>query len=383
MHQLVALDLAGGPDFVRALQQVWYDGDAALPIDQRLSTAARAEVMRSMAAGAVIDTSGRSTLNESRPVEPGDALVVATSGSTGEPKGVVLTHNAVAASADATSKRLGVTDDDHWLACLPLSHVGGLSVITRALHRGTALTVLPRFDADAVTQAAARGATLTSLVATALARIDPSIFRCIVLGGGPPPDPRPANTVTTYGLTETGSGVVYDGVALDGVEIEIASDGEILLRCPMMLRTYRNGHSPIDSRGFLHTDDLGHWLPDGRLSVQGRRGDLIITGGENVWPEIVEATLALHPGVEEVGVVGVDDAQWGQAVAAWVVPSDPANPPSLDDLRGFAREHIAAFMAPRSMFIVSQLPRTNIGKLQRSRLRSLHGSAQGTQPHES
>jgi O-succinylbenzoic acid--CoA ligase len=151
----------------------------------------------------------------------------------------------------------------------------------------------------------------------------------------------------------------------------------------MMLRAYRNGQPPIDSRGFLHTDDLGHWLPDGRLSVQGRRGDLIITGGENVWPEIVEATLALHPGVEEVGVVGVDDAQWGQAVAAWVVPSDPANPPSLDDLRGFAREHIAAFMAPRSLSIVSQLPRTNIGKLQRSRLRSLHASAQRTQAHES
>lgn len=371
MPQLVALDLPGGTDFVHALQQIWDAGDAALPVDQRLDTNGRAAIARAMQAGAVIDPNGRHALDDGRATEPGDALVMATSGSTGQPKGVVLTHQAVAASAVATSARLRVTAHDHWLACLPLAHVGGLSVITRALHSGVALTVLPRFDADAVTLAAAAGATLTSLVNTALARIDPSIFRCIVLGGSRPPDVRSPNTVSTYGLTETGSGVVYDGVPLDGVEVDITADGEILLRCPMMLREYRDGSTPIDSAGWLHTDDLGGWLPDGRLRVQGRRGDLIITGGENVWPEPVEAALARHPAVADVAVAGRANPQWGQEVTAWVVPRDPSNPPTLDELRGLTRDHLPAFMAPRVLFIVDTIPRTNLGKIRRSALPGL------------
>jgi O-succinylbenzoic acid--CoA ligase len=378
MRTLVALDLAGGPAFVRALQRAWDDGDAVLPLDQRFSDSARASLARTMGAGAVVHASGRTVLDDGLGTEAGDALVVATSGSTGEPKGVVLTHDAVAASADATNARLAVTDDDHWLACLPLAHVGGLSVVTRALRRAVALTVLPRFDADDVTHAARNGATLTSLVATAMARIDPSMFRCIVLGGGRPPAIRPPNTVTTYGLTETGSGVVYDGVPLDGVHVRIADDGEILLRCPMMLRAYRNGSSPIDENGWLHTDDLGHWLDDGRLHVDGRRGELIISGGENVWPEQVEAVLALHPLVRDVGVNGLADPEWGEVVVAWVVPHDRNHPPSIDDLRGFLRERLPSFMAPRRTFIVAEIPRTNLGKLRRAALPSLDVLDTGT-----
>jgi O-succinylbenzoic acid--CoA ligase len=208
-------------------------------------------------------------------------------------------------------------------------------------------------------------------VAAALSRVDPEIFRCIVLGGGRPPEHRPPNTVATYGLTETGSGVVYDGVPLDGVEVDIAPDGEILLRCPMMLRAYRDGTSPIDTNGWLHTDDVGTWLTDGRLHVHGRRGDLIITGGENVWPEQVEAVLAEHPLVRDVGVTGIDDVRWGQIVAAWIVPHDAAVRPSLDDLRGFVREQLPAFMAPRAVFMTMELPRTSLGKLRRRQLPSV------------
>src|SRR5262249_6897567 len=148
----------------------------------------------------------------------------------------------------------------------------------------------------------------------AMQRIDPAIFRLIVLGGSAMPHERPANTVATYGLTETGSGVVYDGRPLDDVEIDIAVDGEILLRCPMMLRAYRDGTSPVDANGWLHTNDLGRWLDDGRLHVDGRRGDLIITGGENVWPTVVESAISDHPLVAEVAVAGEPDEEWGERI---------------------------------------------------------------------
>jgi O-succinylbenzoic acid--CoA ligase len=371
MPRLVALDLPGGTAFVEALQRAWDAGDAVLPVDQRLPPIAASALVEAMRAAVVVDADGEHAFGHGTPTEAGDALVVATSGSTGTPKGVVLTHAAIAASAAATSSRLNVDDADHWLACLPLAHIGGLSVVTRALHRRVGLTVLPRFDADAVTTAAEHGATLTSLVATAMQRIDPSIFRCIVLGGSRPPADRPSNTVATYGMTETGSGVVYDGVALDGVEIRIAADQEILIRCPMMLRGYRDGTTPIDADGWLHTGDLGGWLDDEagrRLHVDGRAGDLIITGGENVWPETVEAALSTHPMVVDAAVAGSPDPVWGQRVEAWIVVADPAAPPTVAELREHVSATLPSFMAPREVSFVDRLPRTALGKLQRALL---------------
>ncbi len=344
--RLVAIDKPGGAGFVDDLQRIWSAGDAAFPVDQRLPQPAKTALLAAMRVG--------------EPVESGDALVVTTSGSTGEPKGVVLTHDAVAASAEATSRRLRVTSEDHWLACLPLSHVGGLSVVTRSLHVGTKLTVLPGFDAHAVNTSTA---TLVSLVATTLPRVAAERFRVIVLGGSRPPEDRPANCVTTYGMTETGSGVVYDGVPLDGVEVSIDDDDQILLRGPMLLRSYRDGTTPIDTDGWFPTGDLGRWLSDGRLHVEGRRGDLIITGGENVWPEAVEAALADHPDIAEVMVRGVPDPEWGQLVEAVIVPGDTV--PTLESVRAHVKERHPAFMAPKRIQIVSSLPRTSIGKLRR------------------
>lgn len=312
----------------------------------------------------LVDGHGAQPLPNGRPVEVGDALVMATSGSTGTPKGVVLTHDAVRASALASCARLGTDADDIWLACLPLAHVGGMAVVTRALHSGAGLVVHDGFRAESVEAAAREGATAVSLVPTALQRIDPSLFRVIVLGGSRPPALRPAHVHATYGMTETGSGVVYDGVPLDGVEVRI-DNGEVLLRSPMQLRCYRDGTTPVDPDGWLHTGDLGRFLPDGRLHVEGRRGDLIITGGENVWPEVVEAALATTTGVAEVAVRGVTDPEWGQRVVAWVVPADPAEPPTLAALRSVVTETLPAFCAPKELVLVESLPRTALGKVQR------------------
>jgi O-succinylbenzoic acid--CoA ligase len=303
------------------------------------------------------------------PVEPGDALVVATSGTTGQAKGVVLTHDAVAASAEATSRRLGVDPSRHrWLACLPLNHVGGLSVVTRSLLTGTPLTVLPGFDADAVSRSSGPEV-LVSLVATALQRIRAGAFRTVVLGGSAPPERLAPNVVTTYGLTETGSGVVYDGVPLDGVEVAIdGSSSEIRLRGPMLLRAYRDGHVPLDAEGWLATGDAGWIDPEGKLHVSGRTSDMIVTGGENVWPTPVEAALSTHPGVAEVAVAGHPDPEWGERVVAWVVPRDRQAPPSLAELRAVVAEAVSPFAAPRQLVVVDSLPRTSIGKIRRDAL---------------
>jgi O-succinylbenzoic acid--CoA ligase len=346
--RLVAIGEPGGPGFVDQLQRIWAAGDAAFPVDGRLPPPARRRTLDAMRVG--------------DPVEPGDALVVATSGSSGEPKGVVLTHDAVAASAIAASARLSVGPGDRWLACLPLSHVGGLAVITRALVTGTDLTVHAGFDADAVDRS---DATLVALVPTALARVDATRFRTILLGGSRAPTERPPNVVTTYGMTETGSGVVYDGVPLDGVEIRIDDDGEIHIRGAMLLRCYRDGGDPKDADGWFPTGDLGRWRPDGRLHVEGRRRDLIITGGENVWPEPVEAVLRDHPAVADVIVTGRDDAEWGQIVVAVVVPAERSAPPTLDELRAVVKDSLPAFMAPRGLEIVGAIERTSIGKPRR------------------
>lgn len=362
MPKLTALNLPGSPDFVHALQSVWERGDAVFPLDRRLPMAAQRSMLQGFGVATVISGDGETTLSDGEPVEPGDALVIATSGSSGPPKAAVLTHAAVEASARATSERLQVTDNDHWLACLPLAHVGGLSVITRSLITGTTLTVIDGFDADVVS---ASEATLVSLVTTALQRIDPSLFRAIVLGGARPPADRPPHCIATYGLTETGSGVVYNGKPLNSVEIEIR-DGEVHVRGPMLLRCYRDGTSPLTRDGWLPTGDLGFLRDDGSLHVEGRRGDVINTGGEKVWPDHVERQLIQHPDIHDVAVTGLPDNEWGQIVAAFVVSARPNL--SLDEIREHCRAQLPGYALPKQLELVEAIPRTALGKVRRSEL---------------
>lgn len=364
MPRLVAIDLPGGPAFVNELRRAWDAGDAALPLDQRLPYPVRRSVAEELGASLVVTSDGQNSELRGIPTHAGDALVMATSGTTGAPKGVVLTHEAVAASAAATSTRLGVDPARHrWLACLPLCHIGGLAVVTRSLVTGTAVTVLPGFEPDAV-QSQSGPDVFVSLVPTALQRTSPDVFHTVVLGGSAPPPDLPANVVTTYGMTETGSGVVYDGLPLDGVEVAVdARTSEIRVRGPMLLRAYRDGTIPLDTEAWLPTGDVGRIGSDGRLAVYGRLTDMIVTGGENVWPAPIEAAIRTHPGVAEVAVAGRPDPEWGERVVAWVVAHDPEKPPVLSELRSLVAERVAPFAAPKELVLVPALPRTSIGKL--------------------
>lgn len=373
--ELVALDMPGGDGFVAALVAVWEAGDAIAVLDQRLAPPARRSQLEAVAPTWVFGPASGQTpysarrADQGRAVADGDAIVMTTSGSTGAPKALVLTRDAVMASAVATSRRLGVSPEQHrWLACLPLSHIGGLSVVTRALVTSTSLEVHAGFDAERV-MAAATTQTYVSLVPAALARVRADAFRRIVLGGSAPPDQLPGNVVTTYGMTETGSGVVYDGVPLEGVEVRLGEGAEILLRAPMMARAYRDGSPLAGPDGWLHTGDCGYFDHQRRLHVQGRLTDMLVTGGENVWPAPVEEVMGRHRLVAEVALSALPDPRWGERLVAVVVPADPTAPPSLDELREMVKAEIAAFAAPKQMVTTHALPRTSLGKLRRGELR--------------
>jgi O-succinylbenzoic acid--CoA ligase len=385
VRDLVALVMPGGAQFVATLQRVWDDGDAVLPLDPASPLPHLDRLIDDLGATKVVEADGTvRSLSGGRPVEDGDALVIATSGSTGTPKGAVHTHQGIEQAGFTTAVATGVAGDTRWLACLPLSHVGGFSVITRALTTGAGLEVHPTASAEAIDDAARRGATHVSLVPTVLARIHADRWRTILLGGSAIPSPRPANTVATYGMTETMGGVVYDGRCLPGVEVRIIDPesspdrprvappgvlGPIELRSPTLLRTYRDGTDPVRPDGWYVTGDLGRLEPDTQLlSVHGRSDDLIITGGEKVWPEPVEAVLRTDHRVADVAVVGRPDPEWGHRVVAVVVPVDPGAPPTLDGLRDLVRTQLPRAAAPKDLELVDSLPRTGLGKIRRSLL---------------
>ena len=372
MRKLVGIDIPLSAQFVTALQDIWNAGDCAFPIDQRLAQKQKAQLVEEFFVDEIVTTEGHSVLGaRGSNIADNDAVLFTTSGSSGTPKGVIHTHDSLRANADSVAQYFGDTSQMHWLACLPPSHVGGFGVISRALIWNCQLTTLPQFDAEQVDSLAGQGVTHTSLVATALGRINSELFERILLGGAKPPPNLPPNVTTTYGLTETMGGVVYGRTALSGVEVSISEEQEILVRGPVLMNRYYQqqiGH-PIDVEGWLHTGDLGSMSVDNQLSVTGRRSELIISGGENIWPEAVEAALTSHPDVSDVCVVGIDDQEWGQRAVAFIVPTKTSQTHSLAEWRDHVAETLPRFMAPRQVVLVDSIPRGALGKPQRQALK--------------
>lgn len=376
MPSLIAVDIHGREEFLHAIEAVWAAGNAVLPVDTDVPHSHLETILQRLGAAELWTTDGRQvSLPDAHPVDDGTAVVIATSGTTGEPKGVVHSHASVSAASMITARATSTTQHSTWVACLPLVHVGGFSVITRSLHAGAGLRVLDGFDREEVDASPDSGATHVSLVPTVLGRIDTSRWELILLGGSAIPEDRPPNSLATYGLTETFGGAVYDGLPLPGVEVRTTHDDHIEIRSPTLFSGYRSCGSPpadkpMTSDGYLRTGDIGSIDPaTGLLAVHGRADDLIITGGVKVWPEPVERLLVDHPRVADCAVIGLDDPEWGQQVTAVVVPTMPDRVPTLDDLRGVVKDHLPPAHAPRRMIIVDRLARTVSGKIRRNDVR--------------
>ncbi len=372
----VAIVLPAGTDFAVALHATLLLGAVAVPIDPRLGAAESSR--QSTGARAVVDAPLDAAAG-GPPVQPethdlgAPAIVVHTSGTSGEPKAVALTYGNWLWSALGSAVALGRDPAERWLCCLPLSHVGGLSILLRSAVYGTTAIVHERFETERALAALRdpTGPTLVSLVPTTLRRLldaglrEPPALRWALLGGTAIDDDLLARAAAagvpvapTYGMTEACSQVATLGHPLFCTRVEIAEDGEVLVSGP----TVAPAAGPV-----LHTGDLGTLDAAAGLRITGRRADTIITGGENVAPQEVEGVLLAHPAVVDAGVHGRPDPEWGEAIVATVVlrPDDDLG---ADDLRAWCAERLATFKVPKEIAFANALPRTPSGKLVRREL---------------
>ena len=335
-----------------------------------------------------VDRSALEALRVNESIDEDVAVVATTSGTTGVPKGALLTAAALTASAVATHDRLG--GPGRWLLALPSYHIAGIQVLVRSLLAGRApieLDVSTGFDVGRLPSAVDElgpGRRYTSLVATQLAKAldDPAATEAlaeldaVLIGGGPAPrqvlDAAAGAGITvvrTYGMSETAGGCVYDGVPLGGVTLRI-DDGRIVVGGVTLAKGYRNppDPDPFAEAGWFRTDDLGVVDDSGTLSVVGRLDDAISTGGLTVFPQLVEAALRTHPAVADCAVFGLTDERLGQRVVAAVVPARGSAAPTLDTLRAHVAHTLDQTAAPRELHIVDALPLRGIGKVDRSAL---------------
>jgi O-succinylbenzoic acid--CoA ligase len=353
---------------------------------------------------ATLPAAVESALAGGHPLPARTALVVPTSGSTGEPRAVALTHDALSSSTAASIAALGCTPGERWALALPLRHVAGLQVLARARALGTdPYVVTDPGDPHAIAAAAAGHAEHIALVPTQLVRCldaGPEVvaslarFRSVLVGGGPLAPERAAQAraagvalTLSYGMTETCGGCVYDGRPLDGVTIDIeqhasaaqtagaGASGRIRVRGPMLATGYLDP-SPEDAArfttdGWFVTDDVGRVTAYGTLEVLGRIDAVVNTGGVKVDPVAVETLLRADAAVDDALVVGAPDAEWGERVVAIVVPTDAAAPPTLERLREVVAAVLPTSHAPRSIRVVDRIERDAMGKVsaaERSRL---------------
>ncbi len=337
--------------------------------------------------------------------------IIYTSGTTGQPKGVLITYGMQWWNAIGSALNLGHSPDDRWFACLPLYHIGGLSILMRSVIYGISVIVHKKFDSVSTNHAIFEdNITIISVVAVMLQRMlaaldtncsgerYPSTLRCVLLGGGPAPYAlleecmrRDIPVVQTYGLTEACSQAVTlspadamrklgsAGRPLPPVQLRIMNDnrpaspgepGEIFLKGPTITPGYVDrpeATAQIFQNGWFATGDIGYLDKDGFLYVLDRRADLIISGGENVYPAEIESILQSHPDVEEAGVCGQVDPQWGQVPAAFVVLKSGSTV-SVEELLDYTTQKLARYKQPRAIYFTEQLPHTSSGKLIRREL---------------
>jgi O-succinylbenzoic acid--CoA ligase len=363
----------GGVDFARLLWAVPLLGAVLVPLNTRLTRGERETVLDSAKPALVLDSAAEFHVDramrgerETRVDPDATFVVIHTSGTTGRPKPVELTYGNFHASAVANAQNLGVQPDDRWLCCMPLFHVGGLSILTRSAVNQTEAVIHEGFDVDRVKQALAEErTTLLSLVPTQLSRLlDAGVtaphLRAALIGGGPIPKDllarAPFPVIPTYGMTETCS-QVWTGKPLPGAEIVNGPDRELLIRGPMV------APGAISDDGWLHTGDRGHIDEQGNLTVEGRIADTIVTGGENVAAAEVEEALLSHPAIKDAAVVGRPDDEWGQAIHAFVVVvGDTAT------LAEHLRTRLAGYKVPKQIDEIDEIPRNAAGKILRGRL---------------
>jgi O-succinylbenzoic acid--CoA ligase len=365
------------PDLLQALSHALYDGGPAVTIIPHGPEQA-------LISGAVQPT---------RPLERDDvALVMPTSGSTGRPKGVLLPAAALLASARLTHDRLGGTGQ--WLLALSPTHIAGVQVLVRSIVAGEAPVVLQAaggFDPAAFANesgALTGDRRYTALVPTQLRRLLDRggkaldalrAYDAILVGGSAVPAElvtrareEGVRVVSSYGMTETAGGCVYDGVPLAGVGVEIGTAGTVELSGPTLATGYRLDPAATRTafaRGRFHTSDRGRIDRDGRLVVLGRTDDAILTGGVVVDPVAVETVLSTHPAIAAAAVIGRPDHEWGERVVAVVVPVASGEVPALDDVRRWVADRLGAVQAPREIVLAATLPMLPTGKLDRSRVR--------------
>ena len=352
-------------------------GPAILPLDAGLPAPRLRALLDAFRPGTVSGPGADTTIrSEGKRVAEDTAVIIGTSGSTGQPKGVELGAAALLASARASLTRCGARAGDRWLVCLPVTHVAGLQVLVRSLASGTEPAIAPAADAAAL---AGSGCAHVSIVPTQLARLmdDPAgtaalaAFTSVLVGAAATPPAllsaaRAAGVpvITTYGMSETCGGCVYDGTPLDGVTVREGDDGRLRIAGPVLMNRYFGQPELTASAladGEFVTSDLGH-VTDDRVVVTGRADDMINTGGHKVVPGEVSAVLRTCPGVRDVVVVGRADPKWGERVTAVVVPEDPSHAPSLELLRTHVRGRLPRYACPSELVLTAAIPVLPSGK---------------------